>query len=297
MHVVTIAIKFAKSGLFDYLQHLKPSYFKPLKMPFADINQTSLYYEIHGTGAPVLFIHGLGSSAADWELQVDFFAQHYQVILVDLRGHGQSSRPSVGYSIPQFATDTQALLQHLGYQRVHLVGISLGGMIGFQLAVTAPSLLQSLVVLNSVPYIRLTTLKQKWQLTLRKLFTQILSMRSFAKILARKLFPEPSQAHLRKQLVERWVKNDKKIYYQSFMSIFKWQGVQNQLPNIACPVLVLAADMDYLPVSHKQAYAQQIPQAQLEIIHNSRHASIQDQPDIFNQKLHQFLQANTITPA
>lgn len=266
-------------------------------MPFADINQTSIYYEIHGTGTPVLFVHGLGSSATDWELQLEFFAQHYQVILVDLRGHGQSSRPSTGYSIPQFTADVQALLQHLGYQRVHLVGISLGGMVGFQLAVTAPSLLQSLTVLNSAPYIRLTTLRQRWQLTLRKLFTRALSMRSFAKILARKLFPEPSQAHLRKQLMERWVKNDKKIYYQSFMSIFRWQGIPNQLPNITCPVLVLAADMDYLPVSYKQAYTKQMPQAQLEIIHNSRHASIQDQPEIFNQKLHQFLQANPITPA
>lgn len=261
-------------------------------MPFADIHQTSLYYEIHGTGAPVLFIHGLGSSVADWELQLDFFAQHYQVILVDLRGHGQSSRPSTGYSISQFAADIQALLQHLGYQRVHLVGISLGGMVGFQLAVAAPDLLHSLTVLNSAPYISLTTFKQKWQLILRKLFTRILSMRSFAKILARKLFPEYNQAHLRHQLIERWVKNDKKIYYQSFMSVFKWQGVQDQLQNIACPVLVLAADMDYLPVSYKQAYTKQMPRAQLEIIHNSRHASIQDQPEVFNQKLHQFLQSN-----
>lgn len=263
-------------------------------MPLANIHQTSIYYEIHGTGAPVLFIHGLGSSAADWELQLEFFAQHYQVILVDLRGHGQSSRPSAGYSISQFAADVQALLQRLGYQRVHLVGISLGGMVGFQLAVTAPDLLHSLTVLNSAPYVHLTTSRQKWQLTLRKLFTRVLSMRSFAKILARKLFPEPNQAHLRKQLIERWVKNDKKTYYQSFMSIFRWQGIQDQLSTIACPVLVLAADMDYLPVSYKRAYTQQIPRAQLEIIHNSRHASIQDQPEVFNQKLHQFLQAHSI---
>lgn len=259
-------------------------------MPFADINQTSLYYEIHGKGVPVLFIHGLGSSAADWELQLEFFAQHYQVILVDLRGHGQSSRPATGYSISQFAADVQALLQHLGYQRVHLVGISLGGMIGFQLAVDAPQLLQSLTVLNSAPYVALNTFKQKWQLGLRKLFTRVLSMQSFAKILARKLFPAPHQAHLREQLIKRWVKNDKKIYYQSFMSIFRWQGVKSQLSQIACPVLVLAADMDYLPVSYKQAYTQQLPNARLEVIHQSRHASIQDQPEVFNQKLHDFLQ-------
>ena len=73
------------------------------------------------------------------------------------------------------------------------------------------------------------------------------------------------------------------------MSILHWQGVRAQLGSIACPVLVLAADMDYLPVSYKQVYTQLIPKARLEVIENLRHASIQDQAEIFNQKPGDFL--------
>ena len=59
-------------------------------MPAVQSNGTTLYYETHGEGQPLLFIHGLGSSTLDWEFQVAAFSSSYRVITFDLRGHGQS---------------------------------------------------------------------------------------------------------------------------------------------------------------------------------------------------------------
>ena len=63
-------------------------------MPIIAVNQTDLYYESNGAGQPVVLIHGLGSSTRDWEAQVPELAQAYQVITVDLRGHGRSAKPA-----------------------------------------------------------------------------------------------------------------------------------------------------------------------------------------------------------
>lgn len=86
-------------------------------MPKIQSNGINLYYEIHGEGQPLLLIHGLGSSARDWEMQVDEFAKSFRVITLDLRGHGQSDQPRGPYSLSMFAADTVGLLKGLGSSR------------------------------------------------------------------------------------------------------------------------------------------------------------------------------------
>ncbi|NJN45685.1 MAG: alpha/beta fold hydrolase, partial [Candidatus Competibacteraceae bacterium] len=120
-------------------------------MPKQRSGDIELYYEITGQGHPLLFIHGLGSCTEDWEQQVAFFAQRFLVITFDVRGHGRSDKPPDPYSIPLFARDTVGLLDVLGIASAHVVGLSLGGMIAFQLAVDVPRRVDSLVIVNSGP--------------------------------------------------------------------------------------------------------------------------------------------------
>src|SRR5579862_3087511 len=114
-------------------------------------NHIKLHHEIVGKGPSLVFIHGLGSSTRDWEFQIPEFAKSYQVITFDLRGHGQSDKPDVPYTIPMFAADTAGLLSSLGVERAHLVGISLGGAVAFQFALDYPDLLRTLTIVNSAP--------------------------------------------------------------------------------------------------------------------------------------------------
>jgi len=115
------------------------------------VGDIELYYDITGKGQPILLIHGLGSGARDWEMQVPLLSQYFQVVTVDVRGHGQSDKPPGPYSIPLFAADTIELIRSLDIAPVHVIGISMGGMIAFQVAVDAPEMVKSLVIVNSGP--------------------------------------------------------------------------------------------------------------------------------------------------
>ena len=91
----------------------------------------------------------------------------------------------------------------------HLVGLSMGGMIAFQMAVSYPELLRSMVIVNSGPDLTLLTRRQKFEFLKRRLIIRVFGMRVMAKILAGRLFPENGQKNLRREVAHRWAQNDK----------------------------------------------------------------------------------------
>ncbi|SQF99972.1 3-oxoadipate enol-lactonase [Paucimonas lemoignei] len=257
----------------------------------------SLHYEEYGQGPPLLLLHGLGSSCRDWEYQIPAFAAHYRVIVMDIRGHGRSDKPRERYSIRGFTGDVEALIEHLHLGPVHLVGLSMGGMIGFQLAVDQPQLLKSLCIVNSAPQVKVQSANDVWQYAKRWALARLLSMQTLGKALGQNLFPKAEQAELRRKMASRWAENDKRAYLASFDAIVGW-GVQHKLGRIACPTLIVSADRDYRPVADKEAYVKLIPNARLVVIEDSRHATPLDQPDEFNRVVLQFIQATEVsTPA
>jgi 3-oxoadipate enol-lactonase len=257
-------------------------------MPTLPIGDIHLFCEISGQGPPILFIHGLGSSARDWELQVASFSDQYQVVTFDVRGHGQSDKPPGPYGIPLFATDTAELIRALGIAPVHVVGISMGGMIAFQLAVSYPDLIRSMVIVNSGPELILRTFGERLQALQRLLVVRLFGMRKTGEILSKRLFPKPEQVELRQMLVERWAENDVRAYSDAARGLLGW-SVVDHLNTIECPTLVIAAEYDYTPIALKEAYVASLPQAELAVVEDSRHATPVEQPERFNQVLMAFL--------
>lgn len=114
------------------------------------VNGTRLHVTDTGAGHAVLFLHGMGCDGTDWQPQVDAFADRFRCITVDHRGHGRSDREvGEGYSIAGFAADAAGVLDHLGVDRAHVVGLSMGGMIAQQLAVTEPGRVCTLSLLDT----------------------------------------------------------------------------------------------------------------------------------------------------
>jgi pimeloyl-ACP methyl ester carboxylesterase len=257
-------------------------------MSYFDQHGCQIYYEDLGRGEPVILIHGLGSSTQDWEYQVPELQKHFRVIAVDVRGHGRSGKPVEHYSIQTFADDIRALIQHLKLQKPHVVGISMGAMIAFQLAVDHPGLLGSLVIVNSGPEVKARSIKQWLEIAKRRLLSRFLSLEHIGKALASVLFPHPQQEHLRQKIQQRWPLNDKRAYLASLEAIIGW-SVYERISSILCPTLVISADKDYTSVVDKEAYVAQIPHAKLLVIEHSRHATPLDQPVRFNQALLNFL--------
>jgi len=261
-------------------------------MAFFEHEGCSLHYEEYGQGEPLVLLHGLGSSCQDWELQVPELARHYRLILMDMRGHGRSDKPRDGYSIATFSEDLLALLEHLQTGPVHVVGLSMGGMVGFQFAVDHPDWLRSLCIVNSAPEVKRRTRGDWIWWAKRWSLARLLSVETIGKGLAERLFPKPQQADLRHKMAQRWARNDKRAYLASFDAIVDW-GVAERINQIRCPTLVISADHDYTPVDLKERYVRLIPQARLAVIEDSRHATTLDQPHVFNQTLLHFLAAST----
>ncbi len=257
-------------------------------MPTARINDADIYYQSNGEGEPLLLLHGLGSSGRDWELQTTAFSSRYQVITPDVRGHGRSGKPPGPYSIDLFARDVTALCQTLNTGPVHLVGLSMGGMIGFQLAVNQPALVHTLTIVNSGPQLILGTLRLKLSFKKREWIVRLLGMRKMGKVLADALLPEPNQQELHKTFIDRWAGNDRKAYLTSLRALIGW-SVADRIREISCPTLIVTADQDYTPVAYKHAYAAKIPRAELAVIRHSRHMSPIDQPEDFNRTVLNFV--------
>ncbi|MEA1904095.1 MAG: alpha/beta hydrolase [Actinomycetota bacterium] len=258
-------------------------------MPIVEVNGVPIHYETSGTGRPVLFIHGLGSSTRDWERQVERFSDAYQMITVDLRGHGRSGKPAGSYSIGGFAEDVAVLLDQLDGGALPVVGISLGAMVGFQMAADRPDLVESLMAINAVQGFEVKSVGMKTQIAIRKLIARFAGMEKIGEILAGRLFPDEDMGAERELMAERWAENDKQAYQASLQAILDWPGVVDEMSRFEKPIVVVASDQDYTPVETKQPYVDRMPSAELVVIENAHHAVPVERPEKFNAVLKDFL--------
>lgn len=257
-------------------------------MPKIQLDEVSLHYEEQGVGSPLLLLHGLGSTAADWDEVAPRLAEKHRLIAPDVRGHGRSDKPPGAYNVPLFAADLAAFCDRRGLSGIHVAGISMGGMLAFELAVRRPDLVRSLVIVNSGPDMVPRSLRFRMLMATRLLLLRVLGPAGLARILAGKLFPRPEQAEQRRRIEERLGRNDRDAYLRATRGLIGWT-VLDELPAIACPVLVLASDGDYTPVADKQAYLGRLKHAQLEVIRDSGHAATADQPEQVAEAMLRFL--------
>jgi pimeloyl-ACP methyl ester carboxylesterase len=115
-------------------------------VPIADLNEIELYYEITGSGEPLVLVHGSWGDHNAWRFVVPALADTFQVLSYDRRGHSKSERPSGQGSIHEDVTDLAALVEHLGLAPAHIVGTSFGGSIALRLAGGRPEVFRSLSV-------------------------------------------------------------------------------------------------------------------------------------------------------
>ena len=241
------------------------------------------------TGAPLVLLHGLGSSRNDWALQLPAFVPQFRTIAVDLRGHGQSPKPPGPYRIAQFAADVALLLMRLDARPAHVVGLSLGGAVAQQLALDFPELVRSLVLVNTASRFVTSEWRQRMLGLKRFAGVYLQGMDKVAVDVADRLFPLLEQTPLRTEAVTRIASNDPKAYRASLWAIARFNATF-LLELITCPTLIIAGEQDTtVPLAAKQMLAQRIPNSRLVIIPNSGHATPIDQPEAFNSAVLDFL--------
>jgi pimeloyl-ACP methyl ester carboxylesterase len=120
-------------------------------MPLTSLNNINIYYEIHGKDEPFLFLNGLSSDISQKMPFINEAKKHFQVIVPDIRGSGQTDKPHAMYTIEEFAEDAYALLKELNIHKIPVMGFSMGGFIAQQLALTYPEIVAKLILIGTKP--------------------------------------------------------------------------------------------------------------------------------------------------
>jgi pimeloyl-ACP methyl ester carboxylesterase len=116
---------------------------------YAAVNGIHLYYEIHGTGKPLILLHGGFGTFDMFTALAPALAQHHQVIGVDLYGHGHTALTDRPIGFEHMADDIAGLIEHLGLEKADLLGYSLGGGVALQVAIRHPERVNKLVVIST----------------------------------------------------------------------------------------------------------------------------------------------------
>lgn len=260
-------------------------------MPKVSFDDFELYYEVHGSGSPVLLVSGLGGVGSYWQEQVPEFSKHFQVILHDHRGTGRSSRSRIEYSIEQMTSDLVKLMDALEVERAHLVGHSTGGAIGQIMAIEHPERLISLVLNSS--WTKADPFRQRVAAVRKDL---VLKCGVAAYVKATPLFLYPSW----------WISdNSERLEREEQQALASFPPAEiaasrldaglafnrtAELGRIQTPTLVICAKDDGLtPAYFSEQLAKMIPTAKLVLLERGGHASAQTIPDEFNQFTLSFL--------
>jgi 3-oxoadipate enol-lactonase len=115
-------------------------------MPKAQVNGIGMYYQVYGEGEPLVMIQGDGGSHNGWFFQTRTFRRHFQVVVFDNRGIGRTDKSAGPYTIETMAVDTLGLMDHLGIERAHILGVSLGGIVAQDIAIHHPERVKKLVL-------------------------------------------------------------------------------------------------------------------------------------------------------
>jgi pimeloyl-ACP methyl ester carboxylesterase len=109
-----------------------------------------IFFEIQGNGPPVTLIHGVGTWSDDWLDVIDRFGGRFRTLRYDLRSHGRSGKPPGDYAAADFVDDLAFLLDHVGIEKTHLAGSSLGGLIAQAFALAHPDRVERLALISTV---------------------------------------------------------------------------------------------------------------------------------------------------
>ncbi|MBE9209557.1 alpha/beta hydrolase [Nostoc sp. LEGE 06077] len=261
-------------------------------MPKVQVNGIELFYEIKGTGEPLLLIAGFMCDRSYWSLLLPYLVSQYQVIRFDNRGIGQSSIPNSPYSTQRMANDAAALLDILGINQVHLVGHSMGGQIAQELALLYPQKIKSLILLASLAKgdQRFNSLIEAWGDLATTIDLKLYEKLIFPWIFTDNFYSIPEMVE---QLIE-WVINypfaptAHGIYHQSRAIIN--HDTTDRIQQIHCPTLVMVGQQDILtPVKFSEQLAQGIPLAELQVIAHGGHGFLIESTEVVTQAMLKFL--------
>ncbi|MCA1834566.1 MAG: alpha/beta fold hydrolase [Actinomycetota bacterium] len=263
-------------------------------MPIVRSGDADINYNTSGQGIPVLLIMGLAADSAMWIMQVPALeAAGYQVITLDNRGVGASSSPPGPYTMETMAADALAVLDVLGIEKAHVVGVSMGGAIAQELALKAPERIRSLTLVSTWAETNEYTrrLDDLGRLILDNLGREALIRASMFWLFTPKLFIEnPAMVDMIEQMAVAMQGNEAAFINQT--AAVREHHLIDRLHEIAAPTLIVVGRRDILvPPELSERIAERIPNSVLTIL-DGGHAFTFEHADQFNAELVGWLASN-----
>ena len=215
-----------------------------------------LHYTEHGSGEPLILLHGNGEDSSYFEHQIAFFQDRYRVIAVDTRGHGKSPRGTAPLTLNQFADDLSAFMDELDIASAHILGFSDGANVAILFALAHPTRVKSLILNGG------------------------------------NLFPEGLTDQTRREIDKEYeqavLANDENLLELLRLMIDEPHIDPAQLAALSIPTLVVAGTDDMIEEAHTRLIAESIPNAQLTLIEGTHFIAFEN-PDAFNRVVSEFL--------
>lgn len=252
-----------------------------------------LHYTEHGAGEEtVVFSHSYLVDHRHFGPQLEALRSRYRVLAYDHRGHGQSDRPSDGYTMERIYADGVAFVEALETGPVHWIGLSTGGFVGMRIACRRPELIRSLVLMD--------TSAGEPVFNKIKYRTMFLMLRAFgfgpllgsvmSSMFGRTFLKDPARAEERIHWRQQIGGNDVDMTIRFGKAIFSRDDVTDQLRDVALPTLVVVGEDDRgTPPDMARHLAATIPGARLEVIPRAGHLCTVEEPDAVNRVLLDFL--------
>ena len=217
---------------------------------YKKVNGINLYYEIYGTGKPLIFLHGNGGSIRSSRAKIEYFKKYFMVIAIDSRGHGKSiDTTTKELTYVQMADDINVLLDSLHIDSAFVSGQSDGGILGLLLAINFPRKVARLAtfganmfpgkkaVFDEIDNLVLDTLKTTTNFTTRRLYSL--------------------------------------LAYQPHIT-------EKDLQKIQCPVLIMSGDRDVIRLEHSIKIFNNIPNSNFFVMPGATHFGSYEKPELFN---------------
>lgn len=223
---------------------------------FMTLNGINMYYEIYGSGKPLVLIHGNGGSVAGHSKKIQFFKENFKVITMDTRGHGKTTgNNGKPLTYLQMAEDVNILMDSLNIKDAYVWGQSDGGIIGLLLAIQHPEKIDRLAIFGA------------------------------------NLFPGPKA--VQEPIVEfvnqtLSTTTDPKIKQLFSLLVLQPNISEEQLHQINSPVLIMTGDRDAIKLEHSIKIFRNIPNSNLFVMPGATHFGSYEKPELFNQVLLDF---------
>ncbi|WP_155591489.1 alpha/beta fold hydrolase [Lysinibacillus cavernae] len=256
-------------------------------MPKVKVNDIEMNYEVRGEGEPIIFIHGSGSSWKMWKPQIEQFSKKYKMIMIDMRGHGESSRhfPNDEYSMKVIAQDLKHFLDTLGIEKTHIVGLSQGSVVAQLFSIQNSGYVNKLVLSNG--YSEVPTRMSKWVLHISNIVFKLIPYDTIINLML-KVYKDDE---FTKKVLRDSFSIDKEMLLKMKTSEFPTHT--DELHNITCPTLVMGGDMKIMGVDERKASKniyEHITNAKLALFKNAFDPLSTMKCAIFNEMILDFLE-------